>query len=102
NSNAVVAQLVTRDSTRQAISVDIPVGQSRSPGTIPLGGVSFDPQANGTTTVSTSIPSFTTVPAGSVTITVVAPALNIGGISRVGNGLQVAASLTLGASNYGT
>jgi hypothetical protein len=102
NSNATVAQLVTRDSTRQTISVDIPVGQSRSPGSMPTGGVSFDPQANGSTTVSTSIPGFTAVPGSSASVTVNAPAISIGSINRVGNGLQVASSASLGATNYGT
>src|SRR5262249_26602450 len=102
NSNATAAQLVTRDSTKQAISVDIDVGDSRSPTTIPLGGVSFDPLASGTTTVAVTIPGFTALPAASETVTISAPALTLGGITRVGSGLQTVASVSLGASNYGS
>jgi hypothetical protein len=102
NSNATAAQLVTKDSTRQTVSVDIPVGQSRSPSSIPLGGVSFDPLASGTTTVAATIPGFTAIPGATGTVTVNAPALTMGTNLRVGSGLQTVASVSLGANDYGT
>jgi hypothetical protein len=95
----VVAQLVTRDSTRQIVSTPVAIGQSRSP-TFVNGGVQFDPLSSGTTLVKPSLTNFKTV--DSVTVTVGTPAITLSAGPRLGSGLQSSSSLFLGANAYGT
>jgi large repetitive protein len=70
NSNANVAQLVTLAGGAQSRTIVISAGQSRSAFGVAAGGVDFDPLAAGQTSVSASIPGFSTTTAGTVTVDV--------------------------------
>jgi hypothetical protein len=98
-----VGQLETDAFTAGSVDITIGVGQSSSGGTVPAGGVAFDPLTAGTTVVSASIPGFittTNVNGGSRTITVSAPSVNLSPVI-VGSGLQRSWSGSLGAPNHG-
>src|SRR6185503_5156417 len=74
NSNAVVGQLVTRDSTRQIVSTRVAIGQTRSLNFV-NGGVQFEPLSSGTTRVKPALINFKTI--DSVTVTVGTPAITL-------------------------
>jgi hypothetical protein len=107
NSNSAAAQLVTTTLTGQQVSVTIPVGQARSPSTVALGGVEFDPRGAGVDTVSASIPGFVIFPGApdSVQVTVTAPLITMftpaQGTGRLGAGLQDQGSGSLQTANQG-
>jgi hypothetical protein len=65
-----VAQLVTTALTGGTVTVVIAGGQSRSPGTVALGGVAFHPLALGTTNVGATIPGFFALPGALIPVTV--------------------------------
>jgi hypothetical protein len=65
-----VAQLVTTALTGGTVTVVIAAGQSRSPGTVALGGVAFHPLALGTTNVGATIPGFFALPGALIPVTV--------------------------------
>ena len=69
-SSSTAAQLVTTVTTGLQVSVDIAVGQARSASTVATGGVEFDPLAQGSTTVSVTIPTFVAMLGGSVIVNV--------------------------------
>lgn len=64
------------------------------------GGVVFHPLANGSTTVSVTVPGFTATTAATRAVTVVAPTISVGSLT-VGSGLQDNTSFTLSAPNHG-
>jgi hypothetical protein len=70
NSNGSAAQLVTTALSGNLVSVSVQPTQSSSPSTVALGGVAFDPLAQGTTQVSASITGLVTLPAATVNVTV--------------------------------
>jgi hypothetical protein len=100
HSNPVAAQLVTRDSSRQTVSVHFNVGTTRSL-SFANGGVQIEPLSTGVTRVKPSIAGFAI--ADSTTVTISTPALSLSGAgTRVGRGLQIQATGSLGGSDYGT
>jgi hypothetical protein len=107
NSNAAAAQLVTTALTGQQVSVTIQPQQARSPTTVALGGVEFDPLGLGVDTVAASVPGFGVFPGApdSIAVTVSAPAINMftpaQGTGRLGNGLQDQGSGSLQVVNPG-
>jgi hypothetical protein len=70
NSNATAAQLTTTAGSAQSRTVQIAAGQARSPATVATGGIEFDPLAQGSTTVSVTIPGFRVIPASIFSVTV--------------------------------
>ena len=86
-SNPAVGQLVTSVGSGGSATVVIGVGQSRSPGTVATGGVAFDPQTAGTTSVVAAIPGYTALPGAQVNVTVTVPTITISDVA-VGAGLQ--------------
>ncbi len=69
NNASTVAELVTTAAAGQSVTVPIAIGQTRSPTTVALGGVAFDPLAQGSTTVAATIPGFLEVrPAGKAVV----------------------------------
>ena len=96
-STPAVGQLVTSIGPGGSATVVIGAGQSRSPGTVAAGGVAFDPQTAGTTTVAASIPGYTALPGAQVNVTVSVPTITIGDVT-VGAGLQEFASGSLQAA----
>ena len=68
--NLSVGQLVTLAATGDTVTVDIVVGQNFSPTSVATGGVAFDPLAQGTTTIATTIPGFILLPSATLLITV--------------------------------
>ncbi|KPJ93803.1 MAG: hypothetical protein AMJ53_06560, partial [Gammaproteobacteria bacterium SG8_11] len=65
-----IGQLVTTGSSGASVTVEIAPSQSYSPSTVASGGVAFDPQASGTTSVNATIPNFTPTDAATVVVTV--------------------------------
>jgi hypothetical protein len=97
NSNGTVAQLLTAtDTSTTQETVTIGPRVTTSPGSVAQGGVAFDPLAAGTTTVTGSIPGFTSLAGATIGVTVSAPNITLftpaQGTARVGSGLQDAAS----------
>ncbi|MEO8294336.1 MAG: hypothetical protein ABI613_02395 [Gemmatimonadota bacterium] len=83
------------------LTAQVVVLTSNSPTDTTSGGVSFLPQAAGTSTLSASIPGFLqTVSAAATSVTIAQPGISINA-TTVGSGLQVGASGSLGASNHG-
>jgi trimeric autotransporter adhesin len=70
SSSSTAAQLVTTATTGLSVSVAIAAGQARSPSTVALGGVEFDPLAQGSTTVSATISGFLAMTTGSILVNV--------------------------------
>ena len=96
NSNGAVARLVkTADTSTTQETVTIGPHATTSPGSVAAGGVAFDPLAAGTTTVTGSIPGFTSLAGATIGVAVSAPNITLStpaqGTGRVGNGLQDAA-----------
>jgi hypothetical protein len=91
-----VAQLVTTAQTGATGTVQIPVGQARSPSTVATDGIALDPLTVGTTTVAATIPGLIAVTAASVSVTVATPFINLSA-TNVGAGLQTNTSGSLGA-----
>lgn len=85
-------------------TVRIPLGLYYSSTSGPaFGGVAFHPFLQGTTTVTASLPGFTTATAnGSRVVTVQQPGITLSVNSPdIGNGLQESGNGSLGASNHG-
>jgi uncharacterized repeat protein (TIGR01451 family) len=70
NSASGVAQLVTLAGGAQSRTVIVPSGQYYTPTSVASGGIEFDPLSAGTTTVSATIPDFTSTTGGTVTVEV--------------------------------
>lgn len=68
-----------------------------TPTTVATGGVAYQPIGPGSSTTWVTIPGYVQVPGDTVVTTVSAPALNLSG-AQVGSGLQVLASVSLGAN----
>ena len=102
NSSAEVARLVTESDSGQQVTVSIAEGMSHSPATVVSGGVSLEPLASGTTTVTVSVPNFISLPAASADVSVSMPVITMPADTRVGSGLQYGPYvLRLGASDHG-
>src|SRR5262249_23109187 len=107
NANTTAAKLVTSVGSGQQATVQIIVGQARSPSTVVAGGVEYDPLAVGIDTVSASIPGFTIFQGApdSVAVSVTTPLLNMflpaRGRGRRGVALQDNASGAWRPSNRG-
>ena len=69
NSASAVAQLATQAATGQTVTVQIAPGSSQS-GTRAQGGIEFDPLSAGSSTVSSTIPGFLTLPTSQKRVTV--------------------------------
>jgi hypothetical protein len=95
-----VGRLVTSEASGDSVLVVIPPGGSRSPATVGAGGVAFDPQGPGTTTVSLSATGFASVTTSSVAVTVSQPQITVNP-TTTGGGLQRGVSGSLGASAHG-
>jgi hypothetical protein len=100
SSTPAVGTLVTQSGSSGNATVSVDPGQSRSPSGVGNGGVEFDPVLGGTTTVSATAPGFVVLPTASVAVTVSAPGISVSSVT-VGDGLQVGASVSLGAGNHG-
>jgi hypothetical protein len=70
NSNAATAQLVITAGPAQSQVIPIFVGANTTPLTVAAGGVSFDGLAQGTTTVSATLPGFVAMSNSTQTVTV--------------------------------
>ena len=107
NKNTTAAQLVTAPLTGQVVTVQVAIGQARSPSTVALGGVEYDPLAIGLDTVSASIPGFVSFQGApdSVAVSVTAPLITMStpaqGTGRLGVGLQDQGSGSLQTANPG-
>jgi hypothetical protein len=107
NANTTAAKLVTSVGGGQQVTVQIAVGQARSPSTVATGGVEYDPLAVGIDTVSASIPGFTIFQGApdSVAVSVTTPLINMftpaQGTGRLGVGLQDNGSGSLQTANPG-
>ncbi len=107
NSNATVAQLRSDEPVATGQSVSKPIGtniyytQALLTGT--SYGLTFDPLANGTTTVTVTgppgVPTMTTT--GVRTVTVTTPGMTAPAVETIGAGLQVPVTASLGATQHG-
>jgi hypothetical protein len=71
SANPNVGQVRTSTASSGSVTVNIAAGVAQSPTTVAAGGVAFDPISAGSTTVTASIPGFTTTnPNGVVSVTV--------------------------------
>ena len=103
NSNPAVAEIDHNGGIDgvQAQTALIAAGQFMTPNDA-AGGLEFDPFGVGSTTVTASIPNFTTLPAGARTVTVTGPAITMPSAFPLGGGLQHGTLQgSLGASNHG-
>ena len=103
NSNAAVAEIDHNGGIDglQAQTATITAGQFTTPNDT-AGGFEFDPQGVGSTTVTASIPGFTTLAAGVRTVTVTGPAITMFSTLSLGGGLQHGTLQgNLGASQHG-
>ena len=97
NDTLPVADLVTQAKTGDTVTVSIGVRQSRSPASVPTGGVDFDYTAAGITTVHASAPGYRSVTSAiSQTITVTAPVVSLSP-TYIGAHLQRAVGNSLSA-----
>lgn len=88
HSTPATGRLEQTGGLTDTATVTIGVGQYDSPSSVAAGGVAFDPEAAGTTTISASAPGFVSAPLATQNVTVNAPALTIyGGSYGVGSGL---------------
>ena len=93
-SNAAAGSLVTSSGSGTSQTVAVAPGQSESPATVAAGGIAFDPSelaAGETTTVTGTAPGFGATTGASQTVTVTGPTLSVGlgGLTRLGAGLEV-------------
>ncbi|HSW31617.1 MAG TPA: Ig-like domain-containing protein [Longimicrobiales bacterium] len=100
SSIPAVGQFSTLVGSTGIATVTIPVGSSSSPGTVAAGGVAFDALTAGTTTVSATIPGFTSQTDATRIVTVSAPGITVYS-GAVGAGLQTNPYLALGSSGHG-
>jgi hypothetical protein len=100
SSIPAVGQFSTLVGSTGIATVTIPVGSSSSPSTVAGGGVAFDALTAGTTTVSATIPGFTSQTDATRTVTVSAPGITVYS-GTVGAGLQTNPYLVLGSSGHG-
>ena len=85
NSNATAGQLATSSTRAQSVTATIPVGQSSTPSSVATGGVAFDPLAAGSTSVTATIPGYTTtINNGTVVVNVQAGLVQAAARSLVG------------------
>ena len=103
NSNAGVAEIDQNGGLNgaQVQTSSIVAGQSTTPFAA-AGGFEFDPLGTGTTIVRASIPNFSSLPSGTVTVTVAAPTITLPPLEAIGGGLMYGAySGTLSGSQHG-
>jgi len=102
NDSLGVGQLTTTAYTGDTVTVVIPVGAANSPTSVAAGGVAYNPDNPGTTTISASIPGFDEIAYYNRTIAVSAPGITAPAYT-VGAGLQLSGNGygTLGATNHG-
>jgi hypothetical protein len=103
NSNAAIAEIDHNGGIDgvQAQTSAIAAGQFTTPNDS-AGGFEFDPYGVGSTTVTASIPGFTTLTAGTVDVSVSGPGIAMFGTFSLGAGLQQGPLQgTLGASQHG-
>ncbi len=98
NSTTGVADLATLADTADLVSATIAAGTSAS-GSLANGGVEFDPVAPGTTTVSATIPGYIATTAATQSVTITAPAINMGS-GIVGAGLMTAVNGSLATGTH--
>jgi hypothetical protein len=84
-----------------SVNLTIEPTASTTPSSIGQGGAEFDPLAQGTTTVSASIPGFTTVASGAVNITVNAPTMNVPVTTVAANLISSVQQGSLSAGTHG-
>jgi hypothetical protein len=70
SSNTAVAELVTTALRGGSVTVTVAPTASRSPNTVILGGMAFDPLAPGSTTVRATIPNYIALANATVQVTV--------------------------------
>jgi hypothetical protein len=101
NGDPAVGNLVTSGAVRgDTLSVTINPGQSNSPTTVAAGGIAFDPDVAGTTTIAAGMPGYDQMTYYNRTVTVSAPTITAY-TWNVGAGLQRQEYGYLGASNHG-
>ncbi len=92
NRDPAVGKLVTTPLTADTVSVTLGLGVTQTPSTVASGGVAFDPQAAGTTSISATAPGFVALPSATASITVNQPNITLSTpaqfTGRVGVGLQ--------------
>lgn len=101
SSDPAVGTLATSALNGATVTATIAVGESSTPSSLASGGVQFDPQGDGTTTLAVTGAGLTPVATSSKVVTVSAPAMTftLFGGTRVGAGLRQANAtrVTLGA-----
>jgi hypothetical protein len=102
NDTVGVGQLVTTAATGDTVTVVVPVGASNSPTTVAAGGVAYNPDNPGTTTISASVPGLVERKYYNRQIVVSAPGITAPAYA-VGSGLQFSSNGYgyLGATNHG-
>lgn len=100
-SNSGVGILRTSTSAAATVNLSIPAGSFSTPGSLALGGVTFDPLGIGTTQVSSSIAGFLATTAATVDVSVSAPGITVQS-RTVGAGLQLGQlAAILGSNGHG-
>ena len=99
-SDTTVGLLADSISRGDTLTATIPTGRYYTPTSVPAGGISFDPNGPGTTTVTATAPGFINQLNATRVVTVSAPTSTIGN-TTVGAGLQISRSGSLGASSHG-
>lgn len=101
SSDPAVGELVTLPDSTTPVTVGIPPGAWNSAGNVATGGVALLAGTAGTTTVSATIPGYTTTVNASRLVTVGTPGISPSG-ATVGSGLMVSAPwAVLAATNHG-
>ncbi len=103
NDSASVGDLVKSGGQRgDTLTVQIPVGSSQSPGTVATGGVAYDPDNGGVTSIGGSIPGFDLTSYYNRSVTVTAPNITLYA-NTLGAGLQFPSNTYgyLAAANHG-
>ena len=101
SSNPAVGPVITAADSGGTAFVTLAAGASRTGGTRATGGVEFDPQAAGTTTISATMPGFVaTTNTASQVVTVSPSPISMAGNNIVGAGLMYSATGNLGGSSH--
>jgi adhesin/invasin len=101
NGDPAIGDLVGNSAARgDTLTVTIAVGQSNSPTTVAAGGIAFDPDNAGTTTITAGIPGYDELTYYNRTVAVSAPGITTY-TWNMGAGLQRQEYGYLGATNHG-
>jgi len=97
SSNPAVGAVVTATDSGATATATLVTNASNTPTSRATGGVVFDPQTAGSTTVAVSAPGFLTTNVASVNVNVTTPTVTVAGSGSLGSGLQLTRSVSLSA-----